>query len=125
MVVGERPGNCPGECQLDSVDVDSCGEASSLTERPLVLWLMVGAVLGTISMDSGSFLRCPRCFSSMFSKPSLVKGFGKTSFMPDARLTRGTVRSLRLLTMLEVHGDVVGSDVGSHCDDGSRIELTD
>ena len=44
---------------------------------------MVDAVFGTASSPSGSFLRWPKCFSSMFRSPSLVNGFGKTSFIPN------------------------------------------
>ena len=76
------PGNCPGEFQLEIVDGDSPGELSSLIECAVELWPIVEAVFGTMSIPSGSFFRWPKCFSSMVSKPSLVKGFGNTSFIP-------------------------------------------
>ena len=82
MTVGEIPENCPGEFQLEAVDGDWPGELSSLIDCAVDPCVIVDAVFGSISIPSGSFLRCPRCFSSMFNKPSFVNGFGNTSFIP-------------------------------------------
>lgn len=83
VTVGEMPENCPGDCQLETVEGDWPGELSSLIEWGVEVCTMVDAVFGIISIPSGSFFRWPRCFSSIFKRPSFVKGFGKTSFIPS------------------------------------------
>ena len=96
---GEIPVNCCGEFQFDTVEGDWPGEASSLSDGGAC---NDDAVLGINSRPSGIFLRCPRCFSSMFNRPSFVKGLGRTSFMPET-VNEGQKLILPEHTMLEIH----------------------
>lgn len=66
-----------GEFQLPVVDGEGIGDSSLLRLR---FAEFKGG--GITSRPAGCFLRWPRCFSNMLSRPSLVKGLGKTSFMP-------------------------------------------
>jgi len=97
------PVNCPGDCQFEIIDGDWAGELSSLSDCPAEVWCIEDPVWGAIgSIPSGMCFRWPRCFSSMFRRPSLVNGFGRTSFMPaicqTAIMLTGEER-----TVLEVH----------------------
>ena len=81
LCVGEMPGKWPGDCQLDMVEGESAGEVSSLSE--VATELFGSAVCGaTESMPSAIRFRWLRCFSNIPKRPSLVKGLGKTSFIP-------------------------------------------
>ena len=61
---------------------DLAGDSSSFMEVRFEEGWRPAEGGGTISMPWAGCLRCARCFSSMCSKPSFVKGFGSTSFMP-------------------------------------------
>jgi hypothetical protein len=62
----------------------------------------------------------------MLSNPSLVKGFGSTSFIPAKISHGGKAKAVfAKLTVLEVHRNVVTSNVGGHCDNGRVVELAD
>ena len=80
---GETPEKLFGEFQLLVVAGEVAGESSLLRLR-LAFESGCGAAMG--SMPTGFFFRCARCFSSMASRPSFVKGFGNTSFMPGSGL---------------------------------------
>lgn len=80
LATGDTPDKLFGECQFAVVAGDVAGESSVLRLR---LGLEIGAGGAPIgSTLGGCFFRCARCFSSILSSPSLVKGFGSTSFMP-------------------------------------------
>ena len=82
MLAGDTPAEkvC-GEFQLLAVSGDAAGESSVLILRFVAADRGAGgAAIG--SMPADCFLRCERCLSSMVIKPSFVKGFGSTSFMP-------------------------------------------
>lgn len=111
--VGEMPENCPGDCQFEIVDGDWVGEFSSLSDCVAELWGIDDAPCGAMaSIPSGIFLRCPRCFSSICKRPSLVNGLGRTSFIPRP-IRKGASHSPENegLTMMEIHRDVVTPNV--------------
>lgn len=82
LPAGETPVCCPpGEFQLLLVAGDVTGE-SSLFKLRFAELMFDGGGATMASIPGGCFFRWPRCFSSMFSRPSFVKGFGRTSFIP-------------------------------------------
>lgn len=82
-----------------------------------------GAAMG--SMPPEFRFRCERCFSSMVSRPSLVKGFGRTSFMPvTCKYQAAVSHSPTVRTVLEIHRNVVAADIGCHCNDRRVVELS-
>ena len=95
---------------------------SSLFRLLLVLGIG-GAAIG--SKPPGCFLRWERCFSSMLNKPSFVKGFGSTSFMPVIGQSHRSILPLDYeLTMLKVHRNVIAPYVRSHSDDRGVVKLS-
>lgn len=117
------PAMPPGEFQLLAVAGEVAGESSLLRLRFVLASGAGGAPIG--SRPAGCFLRCERCLSSMFTRPSLVNGFGRTSFMPGVCEWMSTWSRVRRLTVLEVHGDVVAADVRGHGDDRGVVKLPD
>ncbi len=85
LPAGETPAKLPGEFQLLPVAGELPGESSLFMLRfAEVIAGGGGAPIGCASIPGAPIFRCARCFSSMLSKPSLVKGFGSTSFMPTS-----------------------------------------
>jgi len=104
VATGDIPDGCRGEFQFVlTVAGELPGVISSLSEgceegcpggRPAIIGMLVGADMEPVERPEGSeggskaepgcddFLRWERCFSSIESRPSFVKGFGRTSFMP-------------------------------------------
>lgn len=102
------PENCPGDCQFDIVEGDWAGELSSFSECPAELWGIEDPGWGAVgSIPSGMCFKCPKCFSSIFKRPSLVKGLGRTSFMPVSWSILSVALISSLLTVLEVHRDII------------------
>ena len=98
--IGDGPGIWLGEFHDAAVTGDFPGDVSSLiacpaANRPIFNangvfgWLAVTNPLGCDSCaapgNCAFLLNCDRCFSRERSMPSLVKGLGKTSFMPLIR----------------------------------------
>lgn len=95
LFAGETPDNGPpGEFQLLTVAGDVAGESSLFMLRLPELMAPGGGGAPMASIPGGCFFRWERCFSSMFSKPSLVKGLGSTSFMPASLSVHETDLSL-------------------------------
>lgn len=110
--VGEMPENWPGDCQFEIVDGDWVGEFSSLSDCVPELCGIDAACGPMASIPSGIFLRCPRCFSSICKRPSLVKGLGSTSFIPKPiRIGARHSRKDEGLTVMEIHRDVVAPNI--------------
>jgi len=104
VATGDIPDGCKGEFQFVlTVAGELPGVVSSFSEgceegcpagRPAIIGMLVGADMEPVERPLGSeggskpepgcidFLRWERCFSSMDSRPSFVKGFGRTSFIP-------------------------------------------
>lgn len=82
LLAGDAPAMPPGEFQLLAVAGEVAGESSLFMLRLALARGAGGAAMG--SRPAGCFLRCERCLSSMFTRPSLVNGFGRTSFMPGS-----------------------------------------
>lgn len=95
LLAGDTPDIWLGEFQLAVVAGDVAGESSVFKLRPA--FGRGGA--GMASMPPGCFFRWERCFSSMLRRPSLVKGFGSTSFMP----IYVSIFSIFHMVMKEVH----------------------
>lgn len=78
------------------------------------------------SIPGGSFLRCERCFSSMSRRDFRVNGLGSTSSIPKSSLGGGKDSQCgRMLTMLEVHLNIIASNVGRHGNDRRTVKLSD
>jgi len=73
---GEAPMTPPGEAQFVTVAGDVTGDSSLFIDA---LVKPGGAIASAPACD---FFMWPKCFSSIFRRPSLVKGLGRTSFMP-------------------------------------------
>lgn len=123
---GDTIGRPPGEFQLLAVAGDVAGESSLFMLRLVELKAPGGGGAPIGSIPPGCFFRCARCFSSMLSKPSFVKGFGSTSFMPAIHVSDQFSLSIlanSALTMLEVHRDVVAPNVRCHRHNRSVVKL--
>ena len=85
MLAGDTPAEkgC-GECQLVVVAGDVAGESSFFMLRLLPTDSGAGGGSMGLMLAAGFFFKCDRCLSSIVIKPSFVKGFGKTSFMPSS-----------------------------------------
>jgi hypothetical protein len=125
LLAGETPAidMLFGEFQLLTVAGDVAGESSVFRLRLALDIGAGGAPIGSI--PGACFLRCDRCFSSMFRSPSFVNGLGNTSFIPVRVSGEHPEKPIDKLTMLEVHRNVVASDVRCHGYNGRVVELTD
>lgn len=52
-----------------------------------------------------------------------MNGLGRTSFIPELFRLKSELEDLGLLTMVEVHRNVIASDIGGHCNDRGLIKL--
>lgn len=128
--MGDCPGIWFGEFHAAAVTGDFPGGVSSLIACAVDSWLMFKpngvlglAVTNPLECDScpevgncAVRLNCDRCFSRERSIPSLVNGFGRTSFMPVI------VRTVECegnagLTVSEIHINIICAYVGSHGND--------
>lgn len=84
LLTGETPEKLVtlGEFHWLAVAGEVAGESSVFRLRRVLLEIDGGGGAPMGDMLGGCFLRCERCLSRMPIKPSLVKGFGRTSFMP-------------------------------------------
>ena len=53
-----------------------------------------------------------------------MNGLGNTSFMPEL-ISSLLIDLVEVLTVLEIHGDIVATDVGCHGDYWGIVELSD
>jgi hypothetical protein len=98
LLAGDTPDKLLGEFQLLVVAGDVVGESSVLRLRLALDMGAGGAPIGSMP-GGGCFFRCDKCFSSMLSKPSLVKGFGSTSFIPAKISHDGQCQRVHILNL--------------------------
>lgn len=127
LPAGDMPARPPGEFQFVTVAGEVAGDSSLFIDLFAETCASVpGGGGGTIDSIPGSgFLRWPRCLRSILSKPSFVNGLGRTSFIPGIRSALPFLDTTSQITVLEVHGDIITSNVRRHRNYRRLVELAD